>query len=336
MAKDTGNPSPSPPGEEDPDANRATSSLVNWLGIGLTFLALLLAYLFASVWPSGFGDDAKGSSLTKVCLLWTTSVCGEFTVDVRILLMVMVGGGLGSFIHTATSFTDFVGNRQLARSWMWWYLLKPFIGMALAVSAYLVMRGGFLSVGTSAGTLNIYGIAALSVLTGMFSKQATDKLSEVFDTLFRTAKGGGDDKRKDDLGHVAHTLSDLEPSALAVGTSDLAFQVRGARFVEGSLVRIDGATRKTEFKSEALLIATLLPADVAKPGRLEVTVFNPEPGGGVSQPLVLRVGAAIAAATPPAAAGGAGSEHEDGCEVEVSHATPDEALPPALGGVSKP
>jgi len=40
--------------------------------------------------------------------------------------------------------------------------------------------------GACAGDLSPYGITALAGLTGMFSKQATDKLREVFDDFFRT------------------------------------------------------------------------------------------------------------------------------------------------------
>ena len=44
--------------------------------------------------------------------------------------------------------------------------------------------------------LSPFGIAGLSGLVGMFSKQAIDKLREVFETLFKTTE---DDKRKDKL-----------------------------------------------------------------------------------------------------------------------------------------
>jgi hypothetical protein len=71
--------------------------------------------------------------------------------------------------------------------------------MALALVFYFVVRGGFLTTSGGAKDINPYGIAALAGLVGMFSKQATDKLSEVFSTLFRAAKGEGDDKRAGSL-----------------------------------------------------------------------------------------------------------------------------------------
>ena len=60
--------------------------------------------------------------------------------------------------------------------------------MALAVLVYFVLRGGLIMPSTGAGSLSPYGVAAFSGLAGMFSKQATDKLREVFENLFKTEK----------------------------------------------------------------------------------------------------------------------------------------------------
>jgi hypothetical protein len=69
--------------------------------------------------------------------------------------------------------------------------------MTLALVFYFVIRGGLLSVNGGADTISPYGVAAVAALVGLFSKQATDKLAEVFTTLFRTQKGEGDDARAD-------------------------------------------------------------------------------------------------------------------------------------------
>lgn len=175
------------------------------MGIALLLLALVEGYLFLSFWPSDFRPETVGSSPDSVRLLGST-ITLAMTADVRLLVTVMLAGGLGSFVHTATSFSDFVGNRRFAANWAWWYVLKPPIGMVIAVVFYLVVRGGFLSAQAGLGTLNIHGIVALAALAGMFAKQATDKLSELFDTLFRTAPGDGDSKRRDQLGAPADPL----------------------------------------------------------------------------------------------------------------------------------
>jgi hypothetical protein len=72
-------------------------------------------------------------------------------------------------------------------------------------------------------------------------------------------------------------------------TGALTVTVKGAGFVSGSAVRINGTSRETEFRNSSHLIAKLLPDDIAEQGELELTIFNPEPGGGVSTPIKLRI-----------------------------------------------
>lgn len=117
-------------------------------------------------------------------------ICCKGTVsrEIDLLLIALLAGVIGSFVHAATSFVAFAGNRTLRGSWGAWYLLHPLIGAALALIFYLVVRGGFFTTGTKGTDVNPYGIAAVSGMVGMFSKQATNKLGELFDTLFKTDK----------------------------------------------------------------------------------------------------------------------------------------------------
>jgi hypothetical protein len=272
------------------DLNPAKPWQITLMGFGLVIVSLSLAYLLLRLWPAGLKPEASGSELQMI-YLWSGKRLGfEVSNDVRLILLVMVAGGLGSFIHTATSFGDFVGNQTLSRSWIWWYLLRPFIGMILAVVFYLVIRGGFLSAGTEAGSVNPFGIAALAGLVGMFSKQASDKLNEVFNTLFKTAPGAGDSKRKDNLTNPLPTISDIEPKSVEPLTKNLIIKVRGTGFVKGASIRVNGTNRETEFVDETQLVATLMDDDVKESGELKLTVFNPPPGGGVSVPIKLNIG----------------------------------------------
>lgn len=150
-------------------------------GTYLILLNVFLIYVLLVVWPG----DLPPSSADPVSLLGLNFNLG---VEIRFLLIVMVSGALGSYIHLATSFADYVGNRRLMWSWGWWYVLRPFIGTALAIIVYFVVRGGLITGTGTATTLSPYGVAAIAGLAGMFSKQATDKLREVFENLFRTEK----------------------------------------------------------------------------------------------------------------------------------------------------
>jgi hypothetical protein len=118
--------------------------------------------------------------------------------DVRLAIVAMSAGALGAFVHSATSFVTYLGNRQLIRSWTAWYILRPFIGMGLAIMFYLLMRAGFVAPGANPSAINPFGIATVAALAGMFAKESIDKLKEVFDELVKPPKAE-DAKRGDKL-----------------------------------------------------------------------------------------------------------------------------------------
>jgi hypothetical protein len=109
-----------------------------------------------------------------------------------VLLMVTLLGALGGSLHLVGSLVKYIGNRQLKRSWLPYYLSLPFVGAALAPIVYMLLRVGILTPsgaangGLRTADLNLIGIYAFAALAGMFAKTATDKLSEVFSTIFRT------------------------------------------------------------------------------------------------------------------------------------------------------
>ncbi len=132
-----------------------------------------------------------------VVVLWPLTGQDEADREVGLILIVLLTGALGASVHATTSFATFVGNRTLKGSWMWWYTLRPVIGAALAVIFYFVIQGGLLSLVGDTEKVNAYALAAIAGLVGMFSKQATDKLRDLFDNLFKTDKG--DEHRGDKL-----------------------------------------------------------------------------------------------------------------------------------------
>jgi hypothetical protein len=160
----------------------ATNLWIFGFGDYLVILNLLLLYLLLRLWP--------GQIPMKTDHLPVTLIPGFLVIDVwtevRFLALVAVAGAFGSYIHLATSFVDFAGNRQLMKGWEWWYVLRPFIGSTLAVIVYFAIRGGLIAGASGAENLSPYGISALAGLTGLFSKQATEKLKEIFENLFKS------------------------------------------------------------------------------------------------------------------------------------------------------
>jgi hypothetical protein len=224
----------------------------------------------------------QGSSEPPVQLFGTNL---PVTPDSRLILLVLAVGALGGCLHAATSFVAFAGNEKLHASWVWYYLLRAPISGVLALIAYFGVRGGFFSPGTN-GTVNVFGIAALAGLVGMFSKQATEKLDEVFSTLFRTATPpalGGQ------LTNKVPTLSAVNPAAIPHGSADTTLSVTGDSFAEKSEVRWAGGTLPTQFVKAGQLTATVPGAKLAAAGSFDVTVFNPSPGGGTSAAVKVTV-----------------------------------------------
>ena len=117
------------------------------------------------------------------------------SLNMQLLLLGILSGALGSLIHGIKSLADFLGNRTAKTSWFWFYVTRPFMGGSLALIFYAVIRGGFMG-GTpaDASAVNSYGVVAICGLVGMFADRASQKLSQVFDTMFAT-----DDSRKDKM-----------------------------------------------------------------------------------------------------------------------------------------
>lgn len=211
------------------------------------------------------------------------------SLEERLLLLVIIAGAFGSFVHGATSFSTYVGNREFTPSWTWWYVLRPLIGVGLALVIYFAVRGGLLllvvSGATDASKINPFGVAALAGLTGMFSKQATDKLNEVFTTLFKSAE---DAKRKDSLAaapKVEGVTPDRGPAAggqsvTVVGTSFSAAAkvLFGGQSATDVVVAEGGTslTARTPAHEAGLVAVEVVNADEKRGSKAEAYTYEDE------------------------------------------------------------
>jgi hypothetical protein len=187
------------------------------LGLFLLLLGLVLISFMVALWPA---VQAAASDATSKPIHWFGWKYKP-TPDAALLILVILVSALGSYVHTAISFTDYVGEGKLKRSWLWWYVLRLFVGTSLAVIFYFSIRGGFFAGSTNSEDINPYGIAAVAGLVGLFSKQATDKLNEVFDTAFKTSEKYGDSMRggklKDDPPPDSRTATTTDKPAAPTG-----------------------------------------------------------------------------------------------------------------------
>ncbi|MGJ8654497.1 MAG: hypothetical protein ACSHX8_14650 [Opitutaceae bacterium] len=150
--------------------------LVAYLFVAGLFAIMFLVLIFPEVKP---GVAPK----TLPCL----------NLDQTLIIVSILSGIAGSFIAAAQSLSSYLGNGTFKPSWTVWYFLRPWIGGMLGLAIFFTFRAGLVA---SVDAVNPYGVAALGLLGGWFSKSATDKLREVFETLFDS---DADEEREDSL-----------------------------------------------------------------------------------------------------------------------------------------
>ena len=71
-------------------------------------------------------------------------------------------------------------------------------------------------------------------------------------------------------------LTSLSPSSVTVSINDFTLTVNGANLIDGSVVRVNGQERVTEYVNAAQLRAALLASDAEEPGTVSITVRTPD------------------------------------------------------------
>jgi IPT/TIG domain len=266
-----------------PPADRYGSTFGVLMG-GLMFILLgaLLVSALINLWPVVDRTGKVANQPRDVEFFWGLYTA-TITKSTGLVLLAVLMGAIGGYIHAATSFVSYTGNRKFKASWGWWYALRAFIGAALGLLAYFALRAGFLSSGTN---IDPYGVATISGLTGLFSKQATDKLEEIFNTAFSTGPGIGDDVRGDKLSSSGPTIQTLEPNSVTSGQAP-TITVTGSNFAKEAQVQVDGQAQQTSFDSPGKLKFQLNVTLTAAPRTLQVTVLNPGGVRSAAKPLTV-------------------------------------------------
>ncbi|MEO8960478.1 MAG: IPT/TIG domain-containing protein [Ginsengibacter sp.] len=176
-----------------------------------------------------------------------------------LLILVALMGFLGNMVHIASSFTAFVGNGTFKRRWILWYFVKPFTAAALAIIVYFIIRAGFLSYGTGAAGISLYGILSLSALTGLFTDSATLKLGEIFDVIFKPK-----DERQDKLLEPDISVISISPLSIPQAGESL-ITLKGKNFeARGIKITVDGKDVKATITKDTIEIKyTPTPAAIA-------------------------------------------------------------------------
>lgn len=84
-------------------------------------------------------------------------------------------------------------------------------------------------------------------------------------------------------------ISSLSPSGVFTGGAGFTLTINGKNFVSQSEVSVNGSIRATAFGGVTTLGVAISAADIANAGTVPVTVINPPPDGGTSNPVSLKV-----------------------------------------------
>jgi hypothetical protein len=111
------------------------------------------------------------------------------------------------------------------------------------------------------------------------------------------------------IDNPAPTITNLSPSSTYAGMIGFTLNVYGTNFINTSTVLWNGVDRLTTYVSATRLTISISAADIASGGNVTVTVFNPAPGGGISNGVTFTINnpvPTVANLTPnSASAGGA-------------------------------
>lgn len=189
----------------------------------------------------------------------------DVSFEQRMLLLVILAGMLGGTLHLLRSISWYIGHRELVWSWLVYYLCLPLVGGVIAAITYLVMRAGFIRIGT--GTPFTY--LATAALFGMFSTPTALRLKEVAEALFARARPGsetapsqsGPDSGGGPTGPLAITAVRRENRADGADRDALVITATG--LVAGVTVLINDIVRAATPGAAGSLVVALDEKDIA-------------------------------------------------------------------------
>ena len=137
------------------------------------------------------------------------------------------------------------------------------------------------------------------------------------------------------------SILSITPTSIPASGAFGTITINGSNFVPTSVVTVNGANRQTNYRSGAVLTASLQSSDIATAGTLRIAVLNPPasgitpPGGGVSNVVLLNVvnpNPVISAVSPPVLVAGSTTT----ASIRVSGSGFDSASQVLVNGSGRP
>jgi hypothetical protein len=121
---------------------------------------------------------------------------------IRSLFFIGASGGIGGTIYSIRGFYQNLGGGTFKPNWIWWYIFRPLISIAVGVFAYFLIVGGLLSISNNSEVTFSKGVmfyCALAFLAGFSFTRFADRLDTISDTIFsKKSKGSGQTSDDDD------------------------------------------------------------------------------------------------------------------------------------------
>lgn len=101
--------------------------------------------------------------------------------------------------------------------------------------------------------------------------------------------GRSSSTRSTQVANPGPVIASVDPSNVTAGGDAFELTVNGSGFVPGSEVRWNGNGRSTTYVDAQRLQASILASDIADAGTAQITVQNPQPGGGISGAVTVTI-----------------------------------------------
>lgn len=242
-----------------------------FLLIGFTLLPIIM---LIGLWPNQMPDENTSTYYNPRLFameVYPKNEVGASKIHINTILFLLVAlaGFMGSMVHLATSFTNYVGSGRFKKDWTLWYCVKPFTAAGVSVIFYMVLNAGLLNF-SSSGSVNPYGIVILAALAGLFTDKATLKLEEIFTIIFKPK-----DERPDRLDEKAVKISGLDPKKLHVD-SENNITITGENLDQGKLaVKINGEDiQNLQIRKDAISFSYKIDEKLATEKKLAISVFD--------------------------------------------------------------
>jgi hypothetical protein len=88
------------------------------------------------------------------------------------------------------------------------------------------------------------------------------------------------------INYPAPTIKSLSPNNIAAGQPPFTLTVNGSNLTPASVIEWNGQPLISIFQTQNTMTAQISPGLIQNPGTVQVTVFTPQPGGGIAQPAL--------------------------------------------------